>query len=101
MQLQASAVPPDPTRASVTQDLRAGMHRQEAKIGSHKAEIQSLQRDLESAQDSLNNWGVNLNSIRGVYVDDSFGTSISSVSRITEPASSHIPQAGDHLRCFN
>ena len=35
-----------------------------------------------------------LNSIQGVYVDDSIGTSISSVSRVTEPANSHPPQAG-------
>ena len=30
MQLQASAVPPEPTRDSVIQDLRFGMNRQEA-----------------------------------------------------------------------
>ena len=30
----------------------------------------------------------NLDSIRGVYVDDSIGTSISSVSRVTKPANS-------------
>ena len=56
----------------------------EAKIESQKTEIQSLQRHLQSTQDTLNCWDeVNLNSIQGVYVDDSVGTSTSSASRNT------------------
>ena len=71
------------------------MTRQESKIEIQKAEIQSLQRDLESTRESLNKRDeVNLNSIRGVYVDDSIGTSVSSVRRVTEPSMSHVPQAG-------
>ena len=93
--LEASIVKPDPTRDSVFQDLKFGMNRQEAKIESQKIKIQQLQRDLASTQDPLNKWDeVNVSSILGVYVDDSIGTSISSVSRITEPAVSHVPQAG-------
>ena len=46
-------------------------------------------------QDSLNNWdGGNLDSIQGVYADESIGTSILSVSRVTEPAISHPPEVG-------
>ena len=60
-----------------------------------KAEIKSLQRDFESTQESLNNrYEINLNSNPGVHVDDSLGTSTSSVNRVTEPAVSHRPQAG-------
>ena len=55
MQVQQSAVKPDPTRDSVIQDLRFGMNRQEATIESQKAQIKSLQRALESTQDSLSN----------------------------------------------
>ena len=44
VQLQASAVPLDLTR-----DL-------EAEIESQKTEVQSLPRDSEPTQDSLNNW---------------------------------------------
>ena len=71
------------------------MNRQEATTGIQKAEIQCLQRDLESTQDSLNNWddGI-LETIQRVHVDDSIGTSISSVRRETEPAISDPPQAG-------
>ena len=70
------------------------MSRQEATIESQKAEIESLHRDSELTQDSLNNWDeVKFNSIQ-VYVDDSIGTSISSVSRVTEPATRHPPHAG-------
>ena len=71
----------------LTQDL-------EAKIGSQKTEILSLQKKkkLQTTQDSPNSWGeVNLNSIQGVYVDDSVGTSVSSVSRITEEAITVLP----------
>ena len=94
-------MPPDSTRDSVIQDVRFGMHRQEAKIESQKAEMKSLQRDSESTQDSLNKWDeVNLNSIEGVYVDDSIGTSMSSVSRVTEPAISDLPQAGSDPEQF-
>ena len=83
MHLRASADPPDPTRDSVIQDLRLEMDCQEAK------------RDFQATQDSPNSWDeVNFNSIQGVYVDDSIGTSISSVSRVTEPAIGHPPQAG-------
>ena len=54
-----------------------------------------LPRDLEPTQESLNKWDeINLNSTQGVYVDDSVGTTISSESRVTEPAISHQPQAG-------
>ena len=46
------------------------MTRQEAKIESQKAEMKSLQRDVEATQDSLNHWDeVNLNLIQGVYVE--------------------------------
>ena len=70
MKLKASTVPPNLSR-----DL-------EAEIQSQKTEIQSLQRDLQSTQDSLNSWDeVNLNSIQGVYVDDSVATSTSSESQ--------------------
>ena len=55
MQVQQSVVKPDPTRDSVIQDLRFGMNRQEATIESQKAQIKSLQRALESTQDSLSN----------------------------------------------
>ena len=72
MQLKASAVP-----LNLTRDLQ-------------KTAIQSLQGDLESTQDSLNNWDeVNLKSIQGVCVDESVATSTSSVSRTTEPAITH------------
>ena len=65
MQLQASAVPPNLTRGL------------EAKSESQKTEIQSLQRDSQSTHDFLNNWdGSNFNSIQGVCVDESVGTSI-------------------------
>ena len=67
----------------------------EAKIERLKYEIQSLQRDLQSTQDSLDSWyEVNLNSIQGVCVDESVATTVSSASRITELAISHLPQAG-------
>ena len=74
----------------------------EAKIESQKTVIQSFQEDLQSTQDSLNSWDeVNLNLIQGVYVDGSVGTSTSSVSRLTEPVISHLPQAVVTLSCFN
>ena len=67
----------------------------EAKTGSQQTEVQSPRRDLQSTQDSLNRWyEVNLNSIQGIYVDESVLTSTSTVSRITEPAISHPLQAG-------
>ena len=83
MQMQASALSPNLTR-----DL-------EAKIESQKYEIQSLQRDVQTTQDSLNSWDeVNLNSIQGVCFDESVASSTSSVSRITDAAISHLQQAG-------
>ena len=89
LQMQESAVPPNLTR-----DL-------EAKIESQKHEIQSLQRKLQSTQGSLDSWDeVNLNSIQGVCVDESVATSTSSVSRITEPAISHLLQAGGEPELF-
>ena len=70
MQWQASSVQPDPSQDFVIQDMRSGMTRQEAKIESQKAEMKSLQRDVEATQDSLNHWDeVNLNLIQGVYVE--------------------------------
>ena len=76
LQLKPSAVPPN-----LTKNL-------EAKIESHKTEIQSLHRDLQTTQDSLNSWDeVKLNSIQGVCVDESVATSTSSVSSTTEPIS--------------
>ena len=82
MQMKASAVPPHPVR-----DL-------EAKIESQRYEIQSLQRNLQTTQDSLTSWDeVDLKSIQGVRVDESTATSTSSVSRITEPATCHLPQS--------
>ena len=66
------------------------MNRQEATRESQKTQNKSLQRDFESTQESLNNWyEVNLSSNPGVYVDDTSGTSISSASRVAEPAISH------------
>ena len=70
------------------------MNRQEAKIESQKAEMRPSKR-FRFNTGPLNNWyEVNLNSIQGVHVDDSISTSISSVSRVTEPAISHPAQAG-------
>ena len=67
---------------------------QEAKIESQKAEMRPSKR-FRFNTGPLNNWyEVNLNSIQGVHVDDSISTSISSVSRVTEPAISHPAQAG-------
>ena len=83
----ASAVPLNPTK-----DL-------EAKIVSQKYDIQRIQRNPQTTQNSLNSWDeVNFNSIQGVSVDESVASSKSSVSRITEPAISHLPQAGGDLR---
>ena len=77
------------------------MNRQQAMIESQKAEIKSLQGNLEATQDSLNDWDEgNLDSIEGVYVDDSIGTSITSVCRVTEPAISHPPKAGGDAGLF-
>ena len=82
MQLRASALPPNLTRNL------------EAKIAGQRYEIQTPQRDLQTTRDSLNSWDeVNLTSIQGVFVDERVATSTSSVSRITEPAISHLPQA--------
>ena len=73
----------------------------DAKIESQKTEIQSLQRELQSTQDSLNNWDeVNLISMQGVCVDESVATSTSSVTRITDPAISHLPHAGRDPELF-
>ena len=74
------------------------MNRQEAQIESQKAEIKSLQRDLESMQNIQNNWDeVILNSIQGVHV---LVRGVSSQSRVTEPAISHLPQAGSDRELF-
>ena len=71
------------------------MNRQEAVIERQHAEIESFPRDLEATQDSLNIWNeINLDSIDVVHVGDGVGTSISSVSRVTEAAVSHPPLAG-------
>ena len=97
---QESAVKPDRTQCFVIQDLRFELNRQEAPIECQEAEVISLQSDSESTQDSLNKWDeVNRNSVRGVYVDNSFGTSTSPVSRVTEPAISHLVQAGTKIGC--
>ena len=75
-----------------------------AEIESQKTEIQSLQRDLESTQDSLNKWDeVNLNSLEDVYVDDSVGTSISSVSQPSCGTSNQSPTTSweETLSCFD
>ena len=62
------------------------MNRQEAVIERQNAEIESFPRDVEATQDSLNKWNeINLDSLEVVYVGDSVGTPISSVSRVTEP----------------
>ena len=56
--MRASGVPPNLTRD------------REAMIGRQKYEIQSLRRDLQTTQDSLNSWDeLNLNSIQDVCVD--------------------------------
>ena len=98
MQLQASALEPDPTQDFVIQDWMFGMNRQEAAVECQKAETKSLQRDFESTQDSLNNWEeVNLTSVPGVYVVNSVGTSTSSGSRILEPAITRLLQSEGDL----
>ena len=57
IQLKASAMPP-----KLTRNL-------DAKIGSQKYEIQALQRDLQTTQDSLNCCDeVSLNSIQGAVL---------------------------------
>ena len=64
--------------------------------------LKVFKTDFESTLGTLNKWDeVHLNSIQGVHVDDSIGTSLSSVSRVTEPAISHPPQAGVDLDWFN
>ena len=79
-------------RSKVKQMKASAARGLEAKIESQKSEIQRLQRDLQSAQDSLNSWDeVNLNWIEGVCVDETVGTSTSSVSGMTEPAITHQP----------
>ena len=89
MQLKALAAPP-----SLTRNL-------EAKIESQRYEIQSLQRDLQTTQASLNSLNeVNLNSIQGVCVDETVAASTSSVSILTERAFSHPPQAGSDPELF-
>ena len=66
-----------------------------------KTEIQRLQRDQQSTQDSPNSWDeVNLTSIQFVCVDESVATLTSSVRRITEPAISHQPEAGSDPELF-
>ena len=86
-QLRASALTPNLTR-------NLG-----AKIEGQKYEIQTPQRDLQTTRDSLNSWDeVNLTSVQGDFVDERVATSTSSVSRITEPAISHLPQPGGGTR---
>ena len=78
LQLKASAVLPH-----VIRDL-------EVKVENQQIEIQRLQRDQQTTQDSLNSWDeVNLSSIQGVCVDESVATSPSTVSLMTEPAITH------------
>ena len=73
----------------------------EARFESQKYEIQSLPRDLRATQGSPSRWAeVTLNSIQGVCVDERVATSTSSVSRITEPAISRLPQAGSDPELF-
>ena len=89
LNLKASAVPPNLTRYL------------EAKTESQNYEIQSLQRDLQTTQDSLISWDeVNINSIQGVCGEESVATWTSSVSSITERAISHLPQAGCDAQLF-
>ena len=77
------------------------MNRQEATRECQETQNKSLQRDFESTQESLNNWyEVNLNLNPGVSVDDTSGTSISSASRVTEPAISHPLEAGGDPELF-
>ena len=72
----------------------------EAMIGSQKAEIKILQRDLQTTQESLDRWEeANLNSSQGVCADEVL-LSTSFVSKFTEPAISHPPQAGDDPELF-
>ena len=52
MQLQASAVQPDPTQYFVSQDMRFGIRRKEAVIQSQGAESTNFIKDLEATQDS-------------------------------------------------
>ena len=64
------------------------MNRQEATIESQKIEIKRLQRDLETTQDTLNNW------MKSILIRLKVSTtSVSLVRRVTEPAISHLPQA--------
>ena len=87
VQFNASVVPLNLTR------------KLEAKIGIQNYEIRGVQKIYKP--DSLNSWDeVNLNSIQGVCVDEGVATSISSVSRITESAISHPPQAGSDPEKF-
>ena len=77
-------------------------HEEATSESQRRWRFEKLQGDSESSQDSLNNWDeMNLNTIQGVCVDDSIGTSISSASEVTEPAISHPPQAGCDPSCFN
>ena len=80
MHLQLSVVP---------QNLNRNL---EATIESQKYEIQILPRDLQTT--------LHFNSIQVVCVDESAATSTSSLSRITEPAISHVPQAGSDHELF-
>ena len=88
--MKASAVPPNLTG------------RLEAKAESQTYETQSLPRNQQTTQDSLNNWDeVNFRSVQPkVCVDEGVATSTSSVSRSSEPAISHLPQAGGDPELF-
>ena len=78
-------------RSKVKQMKASAARGLEAKIESQKSEIQRLQRDLQSAQDSLNSWDeVNLNWIEGVCVDETVGI-IDIIHQRNDRTSNHSP----------
>ena len=73
----------------------------EVRGGRRRGEGGQLRCHERLSRRALNSWDeVNLTSIEGVCVDESVATSTSSVSRITEPAISHPPQAGSDSKLF-
>ena len=79
LQMKASVVPPNLTRNL------------EALIESQKIEIQSLQRDVQSTQDSLNRTLIRFKvSVLMKLLLDGYHPS----ADFTEPAISHLPQSG-------
>ena len=91
MRMKASVVPPNLTR-----DLEAKIESPktgEPEFSKRFAVNTGLSEQLGCSSTSI--------SIRGVYVDESVGTSTSSVSRIREPAITHLPHAGVTLSCFD